>query len=241
MVACAGSAAAAARAVARSVAMVVAAGVVVALCRAGRPARARCAATSEVWVVRHGEKTMPPVTDEDRFDLNASGRARAAYLGELVRDGAWPRFASVFAASPEKKPFVRRELETVHPAADAAGVAVDATLGVEETEGAAAAALASARAFAAARPNACGRAPVVLVGWEHCRMPRLLRALGCASERCAACWSDADYDSVVRLRVFDDGRVDELPRAAEGFRPPGPYSFGQCPSEDTCVPPPRRH
>ena len=61
------------------------------------------------------------------------------------------------------------------------------------------------------------RSPAVLIAWEHCRIPKLRRALGCDTGRCRACWSDLDYDSVDRFRVFTDGGVDVLPPTSEGF------------------------
>ena len=48
-------------------------------------------------------------------------------------------------------------------------------------------------ALAAARGGACGG--VVLVSWEHCRIPSLRMALGCASDVCTRCWPDGVYDT----------------------------------------------
>ena len=44
-----------------------------------------------------------------------------------------------------------------------------------------------------------------------------VNVLGCDTGRCRACWSDLDYDSVDRFRVFTDGGVDVLPPSSEGF------------------------
>ena len=85
-----------------------------------------------------------------------------------------------------------------------------------------------------------------LIAWEHCMIPLLRAALGCATNRCAACWNDDNYDSLDRFRVTyaNDSTVDAivmLPPQAEGFDPAQiDYDFylGMCLKKNaTCVPP----
>ena len=131
-----------------------------------------------------------------------------------MTSGDWPRFRAVYATSPSAPPFVRREYETVAPLAKALDVQINVSFGAFETEALAADAMRTARGLAAA--DDC-RSPAILIAWEHCRIPKLRRALGCDTGRCRACWSDLDYDSVDRFRVFAEGGVDVLPPTSEGF------------------------
>ena len=171
----------------------------------------RCRPSSEIWIIRHGEKAANASLD---LDLSPAGVDRAKNLERLVTSGEWPRFRAVYATSPSAPPFVRREYETVAPLAQALGVQINVSFGAFETEALAADAMRTARSLAAA--DDC-RSPAILIAWEHCRIPKLRRALGCDTGRCRACWSDLDYDSVDRFRVFADGGVDVLPPTSEGF------------------------
>ena len=183
--------------------------------QSGQPAtQLRCRPSAEIWIIRHGEKAANASRTLD-LDLSPAGVDRAKNLERLVTSGDWPRFAAVYATSPSAPPFVRREYETVAPLAQALGVQINVSFGAFETEALAADAMRTARSLAAA--DDC-RSPAVLIAWEHCRIPKLRRALGCDTGRCRACWSDLDYDSVDRFRVFAaDGGVDVLPPTSEGF------------------------
>ena len=163
----------------------------------------------EVWVIRHGEKSPDPAPDSPEVrGLNATGVARAQHLRMLVETGRWPRFRAVYASSPLAPPYVLREVQTVEPLAAAIGVPVNASFA--QTDGEALA--------AAARAHASGCGGVVLISWEHCRIPALLDLLDCAAEQCAACWPDGAYDHVERLQIEPDGSVQRLPPTREGFR-----------------------
>mmetsp|Transcript_50730 Transcript_50730/g.110768 ORF Transcript_50730/g.110768 Transcript_50730/m.110768 type:complete len:292 (-) Transcript_50730:15-890(-) len=52
--------------------------------------------------------------------------------------------------------------------------------------------------------EACGargfRERTALVSWNHCSMPALAQALGCQQGRCATCWDDRDFGTVVWIR-----------------------------------------
>ena len=75
--------------------------------------------------------------------------------------------------------------------------------------------VAAEAAIGAARA-ACG---VVLVCWDHCQLPALLRALGCTTTRCETCWPDGRYDQVEQFEVGTDGAVRQRPGVVhEGFR-----------------------
>ena len=142
----------------------------------------------EVWVVRHGDKAP-------EGGLSARGFARADWLRDLVLNGTWPRFHEVYATDPREltavnQPMVR-EWQTARPMAAALGIAVNVSFSKDASAALAEAALTAARA-------AC--APVLIV-WEHCRIPAVLAALGCADERCARCWDDGKFEEVVRLDV----------------------------------------
>ena len=49
----------------------------------------------------------------------------------------------------------------------------------------------------------------VLVMWEHCCIPGVLRALGCKDDRCSRCWSTANYNTVVRLELPVENNENE--------------------------------
>ena len=170
----------------------------------------RCRPAAEIWIIRHGEKAANASLD---LDLSPAGVDRAQNLERLVTSGDWPRFAAVYATSPSAPPFVRREYETVAPLAEALGVQINVSFGAFETEGLATDAMRTARTLAAA--DDC-RSPAILIAWEHCRIPKLRRALGCDTGRCRACWSDLDYDSVDRFRVFADGGGVDVILACDG-------------------------
>ena len=173
----------------------------------------RCKPAAEIWIIRHGEKAANASRTLD-LDLSPAGVDRAKNLEQLVTSGDWPRFRAVYATSPSAPPFVRREYETVAPLAQALGVQINVSFGAFETEALAADAMRTARSLAAT--DDC-RSPAILIAWEHCRIPKLRRALGCDTGRCRACWSDLDYESVDRFRVFADGGVDVLLPTSEGF------------------------
>ena len=66
----------------------------------------------EVWVIRHGEKDSVPhfasgQTDDERrarihamYELSSKGWERAHHLADLVQQGKWPLFSSLFASRP---------------------------------------------------------------------------------------------------------------------------------------------
>ena len=158
-----------------------------------------------IWLIRHGEKTIEPIAGSPEvLELNATGRERARYLRALVSRGDWPRFTHIFATAPSP---VLRELQTVEPIAQELGVEVDLRFGPDGIEGLASAALSEA--------GTCGA--VVLISFEHCRIPQLLMQLGCMRAACTACWPDGSYDSFVVLRSQDDGGWFSS-RHDEGFR-----------------------
>ena len=163
----------------------------------------------EIWVIRHGEKSpnAKPGSPEV-LELNITGWARAEHLAALVRDALWPTFTAVFASSPLLGKRVLRELQTVEAAAGLLGLQVNTEFAAADIDGIASAALATSRA-------SCG---IVLVCWDHCRIPTLLVELGCTSPQCAACWPDGTYDRIDRLDVSGD-QVRWLEPRAEGFRP----------------------
>ena len=201
------------RAVPAAIALLVTASVLITR-QSGQPAtQLRCRPAAEIWIIRHGEKAANASRTLD-LDLSPAGVDRAKNLERLVTSGEWPRFRAVYATSPSAPPFVRREYETVAPLAQALGVQINVSFGAFETEALAADAMRTARSLAAA--DDC-RSPAILIAWEHCRIPKLRRALGCDTGRCRACWSDLDYDSVDRFRVFAGGGVDVLPPTSEGF------------------------
>jgi len=172
----------------------------------------------EVWVIRHGEKTVNASEGtHDRFHLNATGAARAAHLAQLVGDSRWPAFTAVFASNPRAPPYVLREAETVGPLAQLLGLRVNTSFAQSEGVGLAQAALAAARAQ-------CG---VVLICWEHCRIPGLLQALGCTALDCVGCWADGVYERVIRLRADSASKqVRLLSPTTEGFAVDPAPDFG---------------
>ena len=154
-----------------------------------------------VWVIRHGEKTLQPAPgSREVLELNVTGLSRARFLKGKVLQGLWPRFSHVFASSPVPAGAALREWQTVEPLASALGLTVDLTFSQNETNAIARAALEAARA------GQCG--DVVLIAWEHCRIPALLMAMGCKREECVRCWPDGAYDAVVALSVSDKGAPD---------------------------------
>jgi len=120
----------------------------------------------------------------------------------LVEAGRWPRFSAVYASSPQP---VLREKQTVEPLAAAIGVPVNDSFAQRDGEA----------SLAAAARLQCG---VVLISWEHCRIPALLGLLGCGTDPCAACVPDGAYDAVERLQIEPGGRARRLPPWREGFR-----------------------
>ena len=229
------------RSVPAAIALLVTASVLITR-QSGQPAtQLRCRPAAEIWIIRHGEKAANASLD---LDLSPAGVDRAKNLERLVTSGEWPRFRAVYATSPSAPPFVRREYETVAPLAQALGVQINVSFGAFETEALAADAMRTARSLAAA--DDC-QSPAVLIAWEHCRIPKLRRALGCDTGRCRACWSDLDYDSVDRFRIFAaGGGVDVLPPTSEGFGGGGEttdFLYAMCVDKESeepgldCVPP----
>ena len=53
--------------------------------------------------------------------------------------------------------------------------------------------------------------------WEHCRIPKLRRALGCDTGRCRACWSDLDYDKKSTGFASSPKAADVPPPTSGGF------------------------
>ena len=229
------------RSVPAAIALLVTASVLITR-QSGQPAtQLRCRPAAEIWIIRHGEKAANASLD---LDLSPAGVDRAKNLERLVTSGDWPRFRAVYATSPSAPPFVRREYETVAPLAEALGIQINVSFGAFETEALAADAMRTARSLAAA--DDC-QSPAVLIAWEHCRIPKLRRALGCDTGRCRACWSDLDYDSVDRFRIFAaGGGVDVLPPTSEGFGGGGEttdFLYAMCVDKESeepgldCVPP----
>ena len=145
-----------------------------------------------VFVIRHGEKSEHPTPGSpDVLGLNVTGWQRARHLRELVEIGSWPRFTHIFASSPAARPYALRERQTVTPIADALGLVINDTFSQAETDRLAETVLDVVKNECSAR---------VIISWEHCRLPSLLRMLGCNRSNCCACWPDGAYDSLFELR-----------------------------------------
>ena len=87
------------RAVAAAIALLVTASVLITR-QSGQPAtQLRCRPSSEIWIIRHGEKAANASRTLD-LDLSPAGVDRAKNLERLVTSGEWPRFAAVYATSP---------------------------------------------------------------------------------------------------------------------------------------------
>mmetsp|Transcript_23566 Transcript_23566/g.38886 ORF Transcript_23566/g.38886 Transcript_23566/m.38886 type:complete len:296 (+) Transcript_23566:202-1089(+) len=166
---------------------------------------------SDVWVIRHGEKSATPAPGSpEALGLNSTGLRRAEHLQKLAADGTWPSFTRIYATSFAAPPHVLREAQTVWPLAATLNLPVDLSFAKEDTD-------ALARFLLALVRNRCGER--VLISWEHCRIPQLLVGLGCTTAVCSRCWADGVYDELFQLHYTggDNSGPPELRITHEGF------------------------
>lgn len=166
----------------------------------------------EIWLIRHGEKNTSDRTNVTAlYDLSTNGWQRAFYLKSLVDHGLWPKFSAVFAtayaseseiadAFPELvrtklgQSMVRREYQTVAPLAEQTlGISVNTSFTKDDFSGV---------ALAAAQASLATCDVPVLISWDHCSLPALLRSgFGCNQIECSRCWPDHHYDEVMKLKA----------------------------------------
>jgi hypothetical protein len=175
-------------------------------------AQARADTTETIVLVRHGEKPAAGLGQ-----LNCQGLNRALALPKLLL-GMFGRPAAIFAPDPAEQKrdggvaydYVR-PLATIEPTAIAAGLPVDASLGVSRLND------------LQARLETPGlHGAVVLVAWEHHGVETLARALmaahGGAADAVPA-WAGGDFDGiyVVRLRWRGSTAAASFERRTQGL------------------------
>lgn len=164
--------------------------------------------------------------------LSQIGKKRAQFLSLKVDHNVWPKFVKIYAASSEKYGYSEREIDTVAPLARKLKLEIDSSWGqVDNYER-----LAN-NIFSNLFPNneetfcetfCPNGVRAILVSWDHCRAPALLRALGCEDERCSRCWSDNNFETVIRLK-FEDSFSDQFKTT---FVPELPVGFIKMKSEN---------
>jgi hypothetical protein len=129
------------------------------------------------------------------------GYERSVYLASLFgnhRDARWPTPSYIFAEGPQGRNRHKmnfREVETVGPLAEAAGIPVDDSY-TDFTRG-----KLTARLLQAVRAGElCGR--VVLLVWKHSSIAHLGRSLGCGpTEGCPLDYSGKTFDQVWQVKL----------------------------------------
>lgn len=163
-----------------------------------------------IFVIRHGEKS-PDFPN----DLDSRGRSRA----ELIADDAERLFdlnlsapggLALFARFTGSPAFQYREVETLQPLSRRLGVPVNTAYDVDQEESLAAAVFSSLSSSSRS---------VAIVAWEHCRLPRFLQALGCATPDCVHCWADGEFDQYFEFTVSSapTARSVAVRKRFEGF------------------------
>jgi hypothetical protein len=148
-----------------------------------------------VVLIRHCEKGT--VIEHCAYQ----GYERSVYLASLFgnhRDARWPTPSYIFAEGPQdrnKHKMNFREVETVGPLAEAAGIDVDDSY-TDLTRG-----QLTARLLRAVRAgDLCGR--VVLLVWKHSSIAHLGRSLGCGpTEGCPLDYSGKTFDQVWQVKL----------------------------------------
>eukprot|EP00397_Hematodinium_sp_SG-2012_P054438 GEMP01065640.1.p1 GENE.GEMP01065640.1~~GEMP01065640.1.p1 ORF type:complete len:201 (+),score=35.13 GEMP01065640.1:247-849(+) len=138
-----------------------------------------------VYVIRHGEKSRGA-------GLSNCGWRRAEYMAQYFAMRDKP--SRIFAPPATD---TKREIETVEPLAVLFSQSINTTFAWgDEIQ------LAETLQKARMGTNA-------IVCWEHCRLPRLLQALGCTLPQCMKCWPDSDYSTFIRFE-FPGPRITIL-------------------------------